>query len=143
MKQAIAVFATLLALVLGGRTWATEAVAPLAARLAGNTLSAVTFLPHKAGMPGGGELARVMLQAYLRPGGGALVRVWDPARDSYTVPIERSWTLAGTRLCIDSPYGWICADVHVWGPRIAGVSSHPYAMLDGDLTPGNKISATR
>src|SRR5690348_10642099 len=115
MKQAIAVCAALVALVLGDRAWAAEAAAPLAARLTGNTLSAVTFLPRKAGMPGGGELARVVLQAYLQPGGGALVRVWDPSRDSYTPAVERRWSLAGTRLCIDSPYGWICTDVHVWG----------------------------
>lgn len=143
MKQVIAICAVVLALVLGERAWAAEAAAPLAARLAGNTLSAVTFLPRKAGMPGGGELARVMIQAYLRPDGGAVVRVWDPSRGSYTVPAERRWTLSGTRLCIDSPYGWICADVHTWGPRIAGVSSHPYAMLDGDLKPGNTIGGTR
>ena len=143
MKQAAALLVLMLALVTCRPASAAEATAPLASRLAGNTLSAVTYMPRKPGMPGGGELARVMIQAYLRPDGGALVRVWDPSRNAYTVPAERRWTLSGPRLCIDSPYGWICADIHVWGPRISGASSHPYAMIDGDLTPGNKITATR
>jgi hypothetical protein len=34
--------------------------------------------------------------------------------------------------------------VHVWGPRIAGVGVQPsYAMLDGDLKPGNVIGGRR
>jgi hypothetical protein len=37
----------------------------------------------------------------------------------------------------------MCADVHVWGPRIAGVGAQPYAMLDGDLKPGNVIGGRR
>src|SRR5262249_32870906 len=111
MKQIIALFAALLSLAFAGPAWAAEAAGPLAARLAGNTLNAVTFLPRKPGMPGGGELARVMLQAYLRPGGGALVRVWDPSRNSYTPAAERRWHLTGTQLCIDSPYGEICSEI--------------------------------
>ncbi|HVC51579.1 MAG TPA: hypothetical protein VND87_06130 [Stellaceae bacterium] len=121
----------------------TQAPVPLAARLAGNTLSAVAYVPWRPGLPGGGELARLMLQAYLRADGWAEVRVWDPAHDSYTVPVERHWTLDADRLCIDLPTGLLCAAVHVWGPRIAGVGTKPYAMLDGDLQPGNTISHGR
>jgi hypothetical protein len=33
----------------------------------------------------------------------------------------------------------MCAVVHVWGPRIAGIGTQPYAMLDGDLQPGNVV----
>jgi hypothetical protein len=143
MKHAIAVVAALLSLVIGDRVWAAEPPQPLASRLAGNTLSAVTFMPRRPGMPGGGELARVMIQAYLRADGGALVRVWDPGHNAYTHPVERRWSLSGTRLCIDLPSGSICADVHVWGPRIAGIGTRPYAMLDGDLQPGNAITAKR
>ena len=39
--------------------------------------------------------------------------------------------------------GPMCADVHVWGPRIAGVAAQPYAMIEGDLKPGNVIGGRR
>jgi hypothetical protein len=142
MKKAAATVVVLLALAGGGRAWAAEGP-ELAGLLVGQTLSAVAYVPWRPGLPGGGELARLMLQAYLRPDGAAEVRVWDPARDSYTEPEERRWNLSGSRLCIDLPTGQLCADVHIWGPRIAGIGQHPYAMLDGDLKPGNAISRSR
>ena len=114
--------------------------------LAGNTLSAVTWVPRAAATLGGGALSRFMLQAYLRQDGSALIRVWDPARNAYTRPVERNWTLSGSRLCLDLPApgpGRVCAEVHTWGPRIAGVGTAPYAMLDGDLKPGNMLFGTR
>jgi hypothetical protein len=114
--------------------------------LAGNTLSAVTWVPRSAATLGGGALSRFMLQAYLRQDGGALIRVWDPTRNAYTPPVERSWTLSGNRLCLDLPApgpGRVCAEVHTWGPRIAGVGTAPYAMLDGDLRPGNTLFGRR
>lgn len=114
--------------------------------LAGNTLSAVTWVPRSAATPGGGALRRFMLQAYLRQDGSALIRVWDPARNAYTRPVERNWTLSGSRLCLDLPApgpGRVCAEVHSWGPRIAGVGTAPYAMLDGDLKPGNTLFGRR
>jgi hypothetical protein len=114
--------------------------------LAGNTLSAVTWVPRSAATPGGGALSRFMLQAYLRQDGSALIRIWDPARNAYTRPVERNWTLSGSTLCLDLPApgpGRVCAEVHIWGPRIAGVGTTPYAMLDGDLKPGNTLFGTR
>lgn len=117
-----------------------------ASQLAGNTLSAVAFVQRTPGMPGGGELARIMLQAYLGADGRALVRAWDPGRDAYTVPIERRWTLSGSTFCLDLPIKGanpVCADIHIWGPRIAGVGAKPYAMLDGDLQPGNALGGSR
>ncbi len=144
MRHAVAAAAALLSLVAGGAARAAEpAAAPLAASLVGHTLSAVTYVPRRPGMPGGSELSRIVLQAYLDPNGGALVRVWDAARDRYSPAEWRRWSLSGSVLCIDTPYGRTCADVHVWGPRIAGVGTHPYAMLDGDLQPGNAIAANR
>jgi hypothetical protein len=111
-------------------------------RLAGATLSAVAYVAREAGMPGGGELARIMLQAYLRPGGQALVRAWDPARNTYTATVERDWSLDGAKFCLGLPAAprQLCADIHVWGPRIAGIGIRPYAMLDGDLQPGNALT---
>src|SRR5258708_34877740 len=84
---------------------------PAAGQLAGNTLSAVAYVPRTAGMAGGGELARIMLQAYLRADGRALVRAWDPARDAHTAVVERDWTLAGSNFCVGMPGapGSICA----------------------------------
>ena len=110
--------------------------------LAGNTLSAVAWVARSAANSGGGDLIRLMLQAYLRQDGSALVRIWDPTRNAYTQPAERSWTLAGSKLCLDLPVpgpGRICAEVHSWGPRIAGIGTTPYVMLDGDLKPGNVL----
>jgi hypothetical protein len=131
-------------------TRAAEPAAPLAPLLVGNTLSAVTFVPRPPGAPGGGELSRIMLQAYLRGDGSALVRVWDTLTASYTPPVDRRWALSGNTLCLDLPKvpnsafpPGFCADVHVWGPRIAGIGVKPYAMLDGDLQPGNLVARTR
>lgn len=87
-----------------------------------------------------------MLQAYLRPDGTAWVRVWDAARDAYTTATERNWTASSDRLCLDLPNpapARICIEVHSWGPRIAGVGTAPYVMLDGDLRPGNAIRGGR
>lgn len=131
--------------------WAAQPPPVSPSQLIGNTLSAVAFVPRPAGMPGangpnGGELERVMLQAYLGAGGRALVRAWDPSRDAYTVPAERHWSLNGATFCVDVPLAGpqpICTDIHIWGPRIAGVGVKPYAMLDGDLQPGNVIGGGR
>jgi hypothetical protein len=114
--------------------------------LAGNTLSAVAWVPQSSAIPGGGALSRFMLQAYLRADGSTLIRIWDAARNAYTRPVERNWTLSGNRLCLDLPApgpGRVCAEVHSWGPRIAGIGTAPYVMLDGDLKPGNTLFGTR
>jgi len=119
---------------------------PMLTSLAGNTLRAVTWVPRSAATSGGGALSRFMLQAYLRPDGSALIRVWDTARNAYTKPAERYWTLSDGRLCLDLPPpgpGRICADVHSWGPRIAGFGTSPYVMLDGDLKRGNALVGAR
>ena len=53
------------------------------------------------------------------------------------------WSLSGSTFCLELPMGGtqpVCADIHIWGPRIAGVGAKPYAMLDGDLQPGNALS---
>src|SRR5579885_3405510 len=121
MRHAVAAAAALLSLVAGGAARAAEpAAAPLAASLVGHTLSAVTYVPRRPGMPGGSELSRIVLQAYLDPNGGALVRVWDAARDRYSPAEWRRWSLSGSVLCIDTPYGRTCADVHVWGRASPG-----------------------
>lgn len=120
--------------------------APLADHLAGNTLSAVVFVQRSIAAAAGDALRRFALQAYLRQDGSASVRVWVTARDAYTAPAERNWTLSDDMLCLDTPQpgpGKICANVHIWGPRIAGIGTKPYVMLDGDLRPGNVIFATR
>ena len=83
------------------------------AMLVGNTLTAVTWVPHSAAAPGGGALSRFIFQAYLRQNGVALIRVWDAARNAYTRPVERNWGLYGSRLCLDLPApgpGRICAE---------------------------------
>ena len=124
--------------------FAADAPAVSIGQLAGNTLSAVAFVPREPGMAGGGELARIMLQAYLGADGRALVRAWDPSRDAYTAPTERRWSLSGSTFCLDVPMVGphpVCADVHIWGPRIAGIGVKPYAMLDGDLRPGNALAS--
>ena len=114
--------------------------------LAGHTLSAVLYLPAPPESHRGG-LARLMLQAYLSPDGGAMVRLWDTATDRYSAPVTRHWSLSGSRLCIGLPTGELtgemCVDVHVWGPRIDGVAADPYRMLVGDLRPGNAIVPRR
>jgi hypothetical protein len=114
----------------------------LAAQLAGRTLSAVAYVASAPG-PVGNDLRRIMLQAYLEPAGRMLLRQWVAARDSYSAPTEGRWSVAADRLCIDLPSGPLCAKVHIWGPRIAGVGTQPYAMLDGDLQPGNAITGRR
>ena len=126
---------------------AAEAPLPPVGAISGHTLNAVAHVPRPPGTAGGGELSRIMLQAYLRPDGRALVRVWDTARNRYTPAAERRWSLSGRTLCVDLPGGGtpgsLCADVHVWGPRIAGIGTRPYAMIDGDLQPGNAIGGPR
>ena len=114
--------------------------------LAGNTLSAVIWVPRSAAASTGGALSRFMLQAYLRQDGTASVRVWDAARNTYITTVERNWIGSGNRFCLDLPNpapARICAEVHSWGPRIAGVGTAPYVMLDGDLRPGNAIRGGR
>lgn len=117
-------------------------------QLAGNTLSAVAFVPRQPGQPWAGQLERMMLQAYLAPDGSTLVRRWLADRNSYSVPERTNWSLtADNKLCIGVPAQSgngnhpLCAKVHVWWPRIAGVGTQPYAMLDGDLQRGNLIGS--
>jgi len=145
MKRACLVGAALSLLAVGRATEAADPPRISIEQLAGNTLSAVVYMPRTAGMPGGGELARIVLQAYLGVDGRALVRAWDPNRDAYTPPAERRWTLSGSTFCLDLPVAGrpVCADIHIWGPRIAGIGITPYAMLDGDLKPGNALAAGR
>ena len=112
----------------------------LARQLVGETLSAVVYASASPGAVSGKSLRRVVLQAYLEPDGRALSREWDSSRDRYSVPAPARWTLAADRLCIDLRTGALCANVHVWGPRIAGIGVQPYTMLDGDLRPGNTIT---
>lgn len=139
--------AFILAAGLGGAARGDEAV-PLGARLAENTLSAVIFVPHEAPR-GGGSLDRLVIQAFLRGDGSALVRRWDAASDAYTVPAEGRWSVAGSTLCLDAESlgaaPRLCVDVHVWGPRIAGntAGAGRFAMLDGDIEPGNTLIAAR
>lgn len=123
------------------------AAPPLADALTGNTLSAVLFLPHKAA--GGGSLDRVVFQAYLRPDGSALMRRWQPAQNAYSPVAERRWSMTGDQLCLDFPPNErvprTCVQIYVWGPRVAGNSTATgqFAMLDGDIEPGNSIAAPR
>jgi hypothetical protein len=143
------VVASILLAVLG--TPVSRAVADdapsLATRLAGNTLSAVTFVPRAGAATGGGSLLRLMFQAYLRPDGTAQLRVWDTARNAYTAIEERRWSVSGSTLCIGVPRitleGGLCTEVHIWGPRIAGTGTPGFAMLDGDIKPGNALLAAR
>ena len=147
MKRTANILAALFLALATSSSWAAEPPGVTANQLVGNTLSAVAFVPRPPNMPGangptGGELLRIMIQAYLGAGGQALVRAWDPSRDAYTVATERRWSLTGSTFCVDVPLAGaqpICADIHIWGPRIAGVGAKPYAMLDGDLQPGNMI----
>jgi len=139
MRSWAALFALAMAVGPAPRASAGEAIATLA----GKTLSAVAFVMRRQGVPS--ELHRFMFQAYLRAGGGALVRVWEPRRDAYTRPREGRWALSGSTLCLDlrAGPGRVCADIHIWGPRIAGIGVRPYVMLDGDLSSGNEIAAGR
>jgi hypothetical protein len=118
----------------------------LSQRLPGNTVSAVLFLPHEGQT--GEALDRVMFQAYLRPGGGALMRRWDGSRDAYTEAAEGTWRVSGDTLCLSFPDmagPEICVETHVWGPRIAGNTAGPgrFALLDGNIEPGNSLVAAR
>jgi hypothetical protein len=140
----LGICAVALAAALGSGTSAKGAGGPqkLGDLLAGNTLSVVIWVPRPAATSTGGALSRFMLQAYLRPDGTASVRVWDAARNAYTTTVERNWTESDNRLCLDLPNpapARICTEIHSWGPRIAGVGTAPYVMLDGDLRPGNAI----
>jgi hypothetical protein len=146
MKRTCKVLGVLTSIAMGGTAVAASPPPVTANQLVGNTLSAVAFVPRRPGMAGGGELARIMLQAYLGADGRALVRAWDPGRDSYTAPASLQWTLSGSTFCLGLPIkgaNSVCADIHIWGPRIAGVGVKPYAMLDGDLQPGNMLGAGR
>ena len=137
----------LLVLVLAlsrlGPPAAADPVPSLAAQLGGKTLSAVVYVPRTAGAPGGGSLQRIVLQAYLAVDGRTVVRQWVPERNSYSTPQRTTWRLNDKTLCIDLPSAPLCAEVHIWGPRIAGIGQQPYAMLDGDLQPGNAITGRR
>jgi hypothetical protein len=146
MKRTLRFLCILSLSAWGGAAKAVEPPPVVPAQLIGKTLNAVAFVARQPGMPGGGQLARLMLQAYLAPGGHALVRVWDGARDAYSPPASLHWSLSGSTLCVDLPIRGanpVCADVHIWGPRIAGVGAKPYAMLDGDLQPGNTLGHGR
>lgn len=142
--SARAIIAAMVLLAAGsGRAGAQNAAPASPGLLAGRSLSAVIYVRRPSSEPGPSELARFMFQAYLRAGGGALVRVWDTARDAYTRPSERRWSATGSRFCLGLPAPApprICADLHLWGPRIAGLGTEPYVMLDGDLKPGNVIA---
>jgi hypothetical protein len=138
------ILAALLLTAGSGRAGAQNAAPASAGLLAGKTLSAYIYVRRPPSEPGPSELARFMFQAYLRASGGALTRVWDTARDAYTKPSERRWTVAGSRFCLGLPAPApprICADLHVWGPRIAGMGIKPYVMLDGDLQSGDAIAS--
>ena len=120
---------------------AQTAAPPLGAALAGNTVAAVMFLPHED------KVDRVMFQAFLRPDGSELVRRWDPSHDAYTAPADGRWTVSGDTLCLQFP-GLdgdpnICIETHLYGPRIAGntAGTGRFAMLDGNVEPGNSIAA--
>jgi hypothetical protein len=146
MKRAGNILVMLLLIAPAPAAFAADPPVVTASQLAGKTLSAVAFVPRIAGMAGGGGLARIMLQAYLSGDGRALVRSWDTSRDAYTAPVQRRWSLSGSTFCVDVPLAGpqpICADIHIWGPRIGGVGVKPYAMLDGDLQPGNAIGGGR
>jgi hypothetical protein len=125
---------------------AEDAPVALGDRLAGNTVSAVLFMPHEAPR-GGGSLDRIMFQAYLRPDGSTLLRRWDSAHDAYTVPAEGRWRVVESTLCLDAQAlgPEICIEAHAWGPRIAGSTNGTgrFAMLDGDIQPGNALTVTR
>ena len=132
-----------IALMGGGAGAASAAEAPsLAAQLGGKTLSAVVYVPRNAAN-GGGSLQRLVLQAYLEADGRALVRQWQSADNRYSAAARTRWSLTDDKLCIELSAAPICAKVHIWGPRIAGIGTRPYAMLDGDLQPGNAIAGGR
>ncbi len=138
--------AAALLLAAGAGQAAEQASATLSEALAGNTLSAVMFMP-RAAPKGGGSLDRVVFQAYLRPDGSALMRRWEPDRNAYSTVAVRRWSVSGSTLCLDFPADErvprTCVEIHVWGPRLAGNTKGPgqFAMIDGDIEPGNRITA--
>jgi hypothetical protein len=135
-----------LAVVLFAHEAPAQDESSLAQRLPGNTVSAVLFLPHQGQT--GEALDRVMFQAYLQPGGSALMRRWDGSLDAYTAAAEGSWRVSGDTLCLSFPDmagPEICVETHVWGPRIAGNTAGPgrFALLDGNIEPGNSLVEAR
>jgi hypothetical protein len=145
MKPALAALFALLTAAAGGVSAAPESAPPGPPVLAGHTLNAFAYVAAPPGSHHGG-LDRLMLQAYLGPGGRALVRVWDGTRGVYTAVAERPWSIEGSTLCVGLPAGGppkLCADVHVWGPRIAGTGIQPYVQLDGDLQLVDTIGGRR
>lgn len=141
MKWAYGILASVFGVGLAASANAAEPAVPLGSRLAGSTLSATAYVLSPPGSKAGG-LTRIVMQAYLGPDGRALVRAWDPPRNSYTPVAQRRWSLSGTTLCLDLPTGTapqVCAEVYLWGPRLAGYNNHPYVMIDGDLQPGNAL----
>jgi hypothetical protein len=145
----VAALGALVWLSAGSPVGAAEPAPSLSAQLADRTLSAVAYVPRPPGT-GGGTLQRIMLQAYLETDGRTLLRQWIASRDRYSAPVATRWSVAENKLCIDlpadkspaggSPARQLCAKVHIWGPRIAGIGTQPYAMLDGDIMPGNAIT---
>ena len=137
--------AALAALFLAPTAFAQDAT-PLSTRLPGNTVSAVLFMPYESAT--GEKLDRVMFQAYLRPNGSALMRRWDGTHDAYTTPVDGSWTVSGDTLCLTFPDmsdPQVCVEAHAWGPRIAGNTSGSgrFALMDGNIEPGNSLVAQR
>lgn len=144
MKTACFALLALSAAATSGAS-AADLVALPPVAVAGHTLNAVVYVMPPPGTHGS-HLDRLMVQAYLGPGGRALVRVWDALRGAYTPPAERGWSLERSMLCVgltgNAPTR-ICADVHLWGPRIAGAAVNPYVQINGDLQPGNTIGGRR
>lgn len=145
MKTACIALLALSTAVAGGAFAATNSGIPLPGGLAGHTLNAVAYVAAPPGSHGS-HLVRFMVQAYLGPRGRAMVRIWDQSRDAYTPVAERGWSLEGSTLCVgltgNAP-ARLCADVHVWGPRIAGAGINPYVQINGDLQPGNTVGGPR
>ena len=134
MPAACLLLLILPAIVMAHAASAADSLSPA---FSGKTLSAIAYVERRQAARGSSGLTRLMFQAYLETGGGTLVRVWDPLRNAYTPPGRGSWSLNGSRLCLDRiAAGRLCADIHIWGPRIAGVGIDPYVMLDGDLEAG-------
>ncbi|HUZ74641.1 MAG TPA: hypothetical protein VMU87_16775 [Stellaceae bacterium] len=141
-----AIVAAALVAVASAHARAQETAPPQADRLAGNTLSGILYLPREGAK--GETLDRVVFQAFLRGNGTALVRRWVPAEDRYSPPGEQRWSLSGSTLCLDFPpdenVPRLCIEAHVWGPRIAGnTTTGQFAMLDGDIEPGDTIVSAR
>ena len=110
-------------------------------QLANKTLSAVVYAANSPGPVGGRSLQRFMLQVYLEPDGHAVFRQWDATHDAYTRPAPATWSVSAEQLCFALPTRKFCINAHIWGPRISGIGVGPYAMLDGDLQPGDAVDA--